>query len=158
MPESAGDPELTRPQYRPAGMFRRTPQERADQEVSWRRPDQAFFAAGACHILAWEFVARHPAYGVVAIRKVGEPNPSHVIASDGTWAFDHDGWTLEKDLLAATTAYEPDATWALVPITSGLATFCAENYHRMPEQYFEDPRPRARAYLDRFPSNPPVQD
>jgi len=52
--------------YRPAGMFRRTPEERADQEVSWRRTDQAFFAAGACHILAWEFVARNPAYGVCA--------------------------------------------------------------------------------------------
>jgi hypothetical protein len=141
--------------YRPAGMFRRTPEERADQEVSWRRTDQAFFAAGACHILAWEFVARNPAYGVCAVWKAAEENPSHVIATDGTWAFDHDGWTLQDELLAATAAYEPDATWELVPVTSDLATFCAQNYHRPPELYHEDPRPRARAYLDSFPPRPP---
>ena len=135
--------------YTPSGVFRRTPEERADQEVSWRRTDQAFFASGACHILAWEFVARNPAFGLRALWKVGEPNPSHVIASDGTWAFDHDGWTLEAELLAATRAYEPDVTWELVPITTDLATFCAQNYHRMPHQYHQDPRPRARAYIDR---------
>lgn len=38
--------------YRPAGLFRRTDAERADQLLSWQRDDQAFFAAGACHILA----------------------------------------------------------------------------------------------------------
>jgi len=48
-----------------------------------------------------------------------------VIATDGTWAFDHDGWTLEADLLAATAAYESEIRWELLPITTDLAGFCA---------------------------------
>ena len=147
-------PEIDKPGYTPAAVFRRTPAERADQELAWQRPDQAFFAAGACHILAWEFVARHPSYRVAGLRKVGEKNPSHVIATDGTWAFDHDGWTPEAELLAATAEYEPETRWELMPITTGLAGFCADHRHRLPEQFHADPRPRARAYLDRYPSSP----
>jgi hypothetical protein len=142
--------------YTPAGVFRRTAAERADQELAWRRADQAFFAAGACHIVAWEFVARHPSHRLVGLRKVGEPNPSHVIATDGTWAFDHDGWTLETELLAETAAYEPATAWELLPITTDLATFCSNHRHRAPEYFHQDPRPRARAYIDRFASSPPA--
>lgn len=148
-------PEIDRPPYTPAAVFRRTPKQRTDQELAWRRPDQAFFAAGACHILAWEFVARNPSYRIVALRKVGETYPSHVIATDVTWAFDYDGWTLEAELLAATAAYEPATAWEQLPITTGLAEFCAEHWHRPPEGYHQDPRPRARAYLERFPAGPP---
>jgi len=36
-----------------AGVYRRTQAEREDQLLSWQRGDRAFFAAGACHILAW---------------------------------------------------------------------------------------------------------
>ncbi|MBE1611454.1 hypothetical protein [Actinopolymorpha pittospori] len=32
--------------------YRRTPAQRADQRLAWERPDEAFFASGACHILA----------------------------------------------------------------------------------------------------------
>ena len=147
-------PEIDKPGYTLAGVYRRTAEERSDQELAWRRPDQAFFAAGACHILAWEFVARHPSYRIAGLRKVGEKSPSHVIATDGTWAFDHDGWTREAEILAATAAYESDGGWELLPITTDLAGFCADHWHRMPKNYHEDPRPRARAYLARFPSSP----
>ncbi|MBU8856443.1 MULTISPECIES: hypothetical protein [unclassified Micromonospora] len=43
-----------------AGVFRRTPRERADQRLAWERADQPFFA-GACHILAWVCRATYPA-------------------------------------------------------------------------------------------------
>ncbi|MEV4622240.1 hypothetical protein AB0J74_26450 [Asanoa sp. NPDC049573] len=36
-----------------------------------------------------------------------------------------------------------------VPITVGLAAFCAGHVHRMPHGYWDDPLPRARAYLRR---------
>ncbi|WP_020385407.1 hypothetical protein [Kribbella catacumbae] len=93
-----------------------------DQELAWRRRDQAFFAAGACYIL------------------------------------DHHGWTLEEELLACTAEYEPDRPWEIIPIPADLATFCATMAHRLPDQYYADPRPRARAYLERFPSMPPAGD
>ena len=37
----------------------RTPAERKDQALSWARPDRAFFAAGACHVLAFRFLKLH---------------------------------------------------------------------------------------------------
>ena len=39
----------------------RTAAEKADQQASWLRPDQEFFSAGACHILAGVFLESHPA-------------------------------------------------------------------------------------------------
>jgi hypothetical protein len=92
--------------YVPASRFAHTPQERADPLLSWQRPDQGFFAAGACHILAWAFADLHRGEGfeVVALRWVGERCANHVIASDGHWAFDHAGWNLEADIVAAMTA------------------------------------------------------
>lgn len=42
-----------------AGTYRRTDLERRDQQVSWERPDKAFFAAGACHVLAWACLEVH---------------------------------------------------------------------------------------------------
>src|SRR6185312_15176176 len=36
-----------KPEYTPCSTFRRTPAERADQELSWRRGDQAFFGSNA---------------------------------------------------------------------------------------------------------------
>jgi len=101
--------------YTPCSTFRRTPAERADQELSWRRGDQAFFAAGACHILAFAFQHLHPdaGFSVIGLRKIGEAWVSHAYVSDGRWAFDHDGWTPEEELLAVTTAAE---------LGAGLAT------------------------------------
>lgn len=134
--------------YTPSSVFRRTPEEREDQQLSWDRPDQAFFAAGACHVLAFEFVDLNPSFRIVAMKKDGDEHPSHVIATDGTGAFDHDGWTLEAEILAATTASAP-GEWALLPVTSDFDTFCAQNAHRPIRYFHQDPRPRARAYINR---------
>jgi hypothetical protein len=40
----------------------------------------------------------------------GRPFASHVFVSDGTWAFDHDGWTLKAELLAVTAAFDSSMT------------------------------------------------
>lgn len=144
--------------YTPAAVFRRTPEELADQRLSWQRADQAFFAAGACHILAWAFIASRPKsdFRIVALRKVGREHASHVIASNGVWAFDHDGWTLESELLAVTAAFEPATTWEPLIITDDLETYCRLHDHRPPSMYVEDPWPRAFAYIARLPAHPPA--
>lgn len=144
--------------YTPAAVFRRTQAERLDQLLAWNRSDQAFFAAGACHVLAWVAVEQHaPAgFGMVGLRQLGEPYVSHVIISNGRWAFDHDGWTPLPELLRATAEYEPDPAWELLPITSTLRQFCADHRSRMPEQYAHDPLPRARRYLQERPRPPEV--
>lgn len=136
---------------RAAGEFRRTPLERSDQLVSWERPDQAFFAAGACHILAWacrDVYASHDV-GLAALRSADEPHAFHVFATWGWWAFDHSGWNFESDLVQANAAYE-DRAVSRVAIDVSLAEFCGEQGHRMPHEYWSDPVPRARTYVARF--------
>ncbi|MGW5361189.1 hypothetical protein [Actinopolymorpha pittospori] len=130
--------------------YRRTPAQRADQRLAWERPDEAFFAAGACHILAWTFQEIYPESGheIFALRSKGGQVPWHVYVSDGTWAFDFAGWTREDELLAVTREQSGDIEPVLV--TSDLTTFCENNDHRRPDQFWADPRPRAREYLTRF--------
>ncbi|MEH1166787.1 hypothetical protein V6V47_15520 [Micromonospora sp. CPCC 205539] len=135
---------------RAAGTFRRTPIERSDQRVAWDRADQAFFAAGACHILAWVCRDSHPERPVelAAVRFAGEREVFHVYAVWDGWAFDHSGWNPEPQLLAVNRDFEGRRLERL-EITDSLAEFCARNHHRMPNQYWDDPRPRAREYVNR---------
>ncbi|WP_245871336.1 hypothetical protein [Asanoa hainanensis] len=133
---------------RAAGIFRRTPLERSDQHVSWDRTDQAFFAAGACHILAWTCRAAYPDRPIAIEALRVEDQVFHVYARWGTWAFDHSGWSPESALLAVNEAHE-GRPLERTTITTGLAEFCATHAHRMPDQYWADPLPRALDYLRR---------
>lgn len=85
-----------------SGAYRRTQAERDDQRLSWTRPDRAFFASGACHILAWACREAYPdrAVGIAAMRFVGEPRAFHVYATWRDAGFDHSGWNAESDLHA----------------------------------------------------------
>ncbi|MEU8077293.1 hypothetical protein AB0B31_17795 [Catellatospora citrea] len=134
-----------------AGKYRRTPLERADQQVSWERSDQAFFAAGACHILAWACRESHPekSIGITGLRLAAEPQVFHVYATWNDWAFDHSGWNPESQLFMVNQDFEARPL-ERVKITANLAAFCAEHYSRMPHQYWQDPLPRAHAYLRRY--------
>lgn len=133
-----------------AGAFRRTAIERSDQRVAWERTDQAFFAAGACHILAWVCRDTYPdrLIEVAAVRLAGELPVVHTYAVWGGWAFDHAGWNPEQQVLAVNAAFEGHPL-ERVPISTDLAEFCAEHHHRMPDGYWRDPIPRARAYVGR---------
>jgi hypothetical protein len=134
-----------------AGAFRRTPIERSDQRVSWQRTDQAFFAAGACHILAWVCRDSYPDQSIelAAMFLAGERHPFHVYASCNGWAFDSSGWNLESQLLAVNADFESRPV-ERVEIAAGLAEFCETHIHRMPHQYWRDPILRAREYVSRY--------
>lgn len=134
-----------------AGRYRRNDAERRDQRLSWNRPDQAFFASGACHVLAWTCREIHPevVIGIGAVRFTGERQVFHVFATWQGWAFDYSGWNREADLLRVNQDFE-DRPLDRVEITTDLPTFCSEHHSRMPDQYWADPRPRARAYAAAF--------
>ena len=130
--------------YQPPSTFARTPRERADQLASWQRSDQAFFAAGACHILAFAFLAAFPEAGFapVALWADDAEFPHHVYVTDGEWAFDHAGWTRQAELLATVgDQYRPQ------PIDVDLDTFCVRHNHRGRHQFAADPWERAQRYL-----------
>jgi hypothetical protein len=133
-----------------AGKYRRTPLERADQRISWDRSDRAFFAAGACHILAWTCRETHPdrPIGITGLRFAAERQVFHVYATWNDWAFDHSGWTLEARLFQDNQEFE-GRPLERVTVGPDLAAFCAEHHSRMPAQYWQDPLPRAREYLAR---------
>ncbi len=134
-----------------AGAFRRTPLERSDDRISWARADQAFFASGACHVLAWVCRDLYPGrpVGLAAVRVAGDQQVIHTYATWGGWAFDHAGWNAESDLLAANAAFE-GRELERIELTSTLAEFCKRHDHRMPDQYWNDPLPRAREYVGRY--------
>jgi hypothetical protein len=140
--------------YRSSAQFRRTPAERTDQVLSWNRNDVRFFAAGACHILAFAFLESYPGAG---FRSVGvwareQAHPMHVFVTDGAWAFDFDGWTPADELLAVTRSAEPDADYEQRPIEADLSAFCRKHNHRDRACYAHDPWERARRYIAQFPT------
>ncbi|MQY05019.1 hypothetical protein [Actinomadura macrotermitis] len=140
--------------YRPSGRFRRTGAERQDQLLSWNRDDVAFFAAGACHILAYAFIATYPdaGFGPVGLWPRGARDACHVYVTDGVWAFDHDGWTLQSELLRGARAAEPLSDLRPRPIRMGLDAFCARHHHRPRQCFAFDPWERALRYIARFPA------
>jgi hypothetical protein len=139
--------------YRSPTAYRRTPAEMADQELSWARPDRDFFAAGACHILAWTLLEARPGCGVQlrGLRRAGEANPFHVIAVDRTRAFDYAGWTARGEMLSvirgAIQAERPGTAVEEIALPPELTAFCALHHHRLPHQFAGDVRARAHAYL-----------
>lgn len=133
-----------------AGMFRRKEIERSDQRVAWERADQAFFAAGACHLLAWACRDTYPdrPIDIEALRFEGEHQVFHTYATWNDWTFDHSGWNPEPQLVAVNTDFE-DHRLERVAITIDLAAFCEQHHHRMPHHYWRDPMQRARDYVGR---------
>jgi hypothetical protein len=147
----------------PAIRYMRTDAERRDQLVSWRRPDHAFFASGACHILAFRFARRDAdtSRRIILIHPTDDLPGSHVyVASQGS-AFDFNGWTSE-DVLLSQTAAECRARWPgwdyerVEVVDDDLEGFCVRWGHRRAADFVFDVVERADRFLDRFPARPDV--
>lgn len=132
--------------------YRRTPEQVADPALAWQRPDRAFFAAGACHILAQQITTRLPGLRVIHLRPHDARPGSHVYATDGHRAFDFNGWSIEADLVAAnvTAGRASDPSWDcdLVVVEGDLDQYWQANNHRTDGQYPGDVVARAERYID----------
>jgi hypothetical protein len=84
-----------------------------------------------------------------AMFTAGGEHPIHVFAARNEWAFDSSGWNPESELLRVNAEFEGRSVFG-IEITYGLAEFCERHMHRMPHQYWHDPLPRARHYIDHF--------
>jgi hypothetical protein len=117
----------------------RSPAERLDQLLAWQRPDAAFFASGACHVLAYRFLARHSrdCWRAIYLKPAGGFPGSHMYASDGRWAFDFNGWVPEPTLFDV-TAKECERRWPgwtaeRITVQEPLEVFCQRwNLRRPP--------------------------
>ncbi|PNY82225.1 hypothetical protein [Deinococcus koreensis] len=144
----------------PITTLRRTPAERADVRLSWARPDLNFFAAGACHILAFAFLERWPlsSFRPRLLRPAPGQGGSHVYVSDGQTAFDAQGYLPEAELLAAHRAaflaLSPGWTAEVLDVDVPLAELCAAHQLRAPWDFPPGVWARAHAYLAAFPKPP----
>lgn len=151
--------------YTPPLHYERTAAERLDNKLSWNRSDIAFFASGACHILAWAFIEQRPDghdFELVYMRPDDRTSRGHhVYATNGEWAFDYFGWTREDEMLNASTetyrSLMPEWSFERVVIANrNLDMFCQKHQHRLPQQFAQSPWARANAYLSRFSKEPPI--
>jgi hypothetical protein len=139
-------------------MIFRDPQLKSDPLRNWNRSDRAFFAAGACHILAHCFLERFPDAGFSPILLLPRDGfrGSHVFVSDGITAFDYHGFSDENRLVASMVGKLrrrfPGWQGEMFSISNSLTgrEFCERYSHRMLHQYLHDPLPRAEAFLARL--------
>ncbi|MBX2886930.1 MAG: hypothetical protein KTR32_43685 [Granulosicoccus sp.] len=139
-------------------MIFRTALQKADLESSFNRPDRPFFASGACHILAHAFLDTVPSNGWKTILILPQPGfrGSHVFASNKKYAFDYHGFTpvsrFQEHYFNKMKRWYPgwSADTLELDISPISSEFCSLYGHRLPQDFYKDPRPRAYAYLKRF--------
>ena len=144
-------------------LYPRSDAQRRDPFLHWQMEDRAFFASGACHILAHIFLSLHLGEGYELIYiKPREPHPgNHLYASNGEWAFDFQGWTREAELLEMTRkvygAALPGWDCERIVIKEGLPAHIASGRHNLrPPEYFPyPPWERSYKYIKQFPPRPP---
>jgi hypothetical protein len=132
-----------------AGAFRRSSIERSDQRVAWERADQAFFAAGACHVLGGH-VAMLSRNERLNWLRCASPASSRCFTPSprGTAGRSTPAGTPRQNSLDVNEAFEGHPL-ERVGIAVDLTQFCGQHHHRMPNQYWQDPQPRARDYVAR---------
>ncbi len=134
--------------------------------MRWALPDRVFFAAGACHILAYVFLTRYgtPAMQAWWIRPASGFSGNHIFVATEDWAFDYHGYVERQRLIdhnwQRARHWYPgwDATLVALPQDVLISEAKSRGYDglwlREPGQFLHNAMPRADAYLDRFPPPP----
>lgn len=130
----------------------------------WQLSDRVFFGHGACHILAGVFLADHrrPELHAYWICPTGGLPGFHIFVSDGLHAFDYHGYSSHQALVRqhqkGWRRQHPEWRAGVTRVDFDLLSTEALNAHRMlgPDQYFQDPRPRAREFIQRFANYRPA--
>lgn len=141
-----------------------TPGTKRDPFKQWSLPDRVFFAAGACHILAYAFLESYSESGFhpVWIRPIAGHTGNHIVVTRDAVVFDYHGYSRWSDFWAHTKR-RANLLWPGwdANIVSIHAAALVSNAHALPyiglrmkepKDYLVDPLPRARQYLRRFPA------
>jgi hypothetical protein len=137
----------------------RSAKEKADQVLSWSRPDEDFFASGACHVLAAAFLETYPDSGFAAwsISPKDGHRGGHIVVIRDALVFDWAGYSHRDVFLAEYFAAmrclfpDWDASLQRVGEDPSSRAFCERTGARHPTQFLHDPRPRAMAFVSRHP-------
>jgi hypothetical protein len=142
----------------------RSQREKADPLLCWNRPDERFFATGACHVLAGVFLKIYPNAGFSCwlVRPRSAARGLHVVAARDDLVFDACGFTARHDFLSEYTRaireHLPEWTGDLQPSQFEPLgwEFARSTNSRHPSQFVHDPVARARQFLLSFPEPPPA--
>lgn len=141
---------------------RRTPGSKRDPVKQWRLPDRVFFAAGACHILAFAFLQSRPKNGFEPrwIRPIAGHTGNHIVLARGDLVFDYHGYSRWNSFWSHTkrraNQWWPGWDADIVPIHAEALISNREAlpyvglHMKEPKDYLYDPLPRALHYLARF--------
>jgi hypothetical protein len=133
-----------------------------DPFLRWHQPDRRFFANGACHVLAFAFLERHPDTDFHArwIKPVAGFSGNHIYVTDGICTFDYHGFATEQCLLSLVFRRGQrffqgwDATIVDLPTDVLVSEQRSKQFEglwlREPKQFLYDALPRARAFLDKI--------
>ena len=151
------------------GMYkRRTTGAKRDPVKQWALPDRVFFAAGACHMLAYAFLEIYPAAGFepIWIRPGVGHTGNHIALVRNELVFDYHGFSVWSRYWAHTLRrarqWWPGWSADIVSIRRDalVSRRKAREYEGLwmkePQEFLFDPLMRARRYLQRFPAPPVV--
>jgi len=131
-----------------------------DPEKRWALSDKVFFACGACHILAHEFLKQFPElkFEPYWIRPTTTFRGNHVFVTDHATVFDWHGYSDKDKFLAhyfkryqqKYPGWSADLIPLSIDLTSREACLSIGMDTRGVDGYLKDPLPRARDYLKKF--------
>ena len=135
---------------------------KSDPVRRWNLPDRVFFAAGACHILAYAFIERYSEskFRPKWIKPTRGYSGNHIVAVNGNIAFDYHGYS-EWCVLLDHTLRKANRWWlgwncelVDLPIDVLVSEKKSRQFDglwlREPTQFLHDALPRARRFLDRY--------
>ena len=149
-------------------MYRIAKAVKADPQRRWNLPDRVFFAAGACHILAYAFLARYPTAGfrALGLKPAKGFTGNHIVVVRGQEVFDYHGYgrwpALRDHMLRKANRWWPGWHCRALELPPEVLISEAKSrsydglWLREPGQFLHDPLPRADRFLARFPAPGPA--
>lgn len=139
-----------------------TQEIKQDPEKRWALPDEVFFAAGACHILAFAFLEKYPDLEFQAkwIKPLNGHRGNHIFVTNNELAFDYNGFTTIDNFIENTEGQMRSIfyNWNYELINLPKRVLVSEKesktydglWLREPGQFLHDALPRAEKYLEKF--------
>ena len=139
-------------------------EKKGDPVRRWLLPERVFFAAGACHILAFAFLERYPDHGYrpVWIKPKSGHTGNHIVVARGDEAFDYHGHcrlsALLQHMKRKAALWWPGWDCELLELSGDVLVNEAKSrlypdlWLREPAQFLHNALPRAHAFLNRFPA------
>lgn len=138
-----------------------------DPVARWNLPDETFFAAGACQVLAYAFIERFAEFGFHAlwIRPAEGFRGNHIESTNGAYVFDYQGMerypayfaNLQAEMSLRAKTDDSFQGWIYdlrdFPVDYLVSEEKSKSlglWLRQPDQFLHNAMPRAHRFVDRY--------